>query len=626
MSYRQDDDSGDDRLARVRDVMSHPEDVDLPEGLSSADEGASPGHDDPGHDGIDPGPPPPPADDEEAPPPEARCVGLPLNDFGNGQRLIVHFGADLIWIPRVGWFVWTGKVWRSDPDGIEVRRLAHQLSELIAREIHHMPLAREDEQVLSEAETAAAELEKLGVIPAKDRTDDQLSQMARAAKILAMAKDVKDRRDKSIGRRLTHAKNAGNSNALKNLMVEAATSIARPLDDLDADPLVINTLGGVLRFTMEPGEDDGGANPPRPAPRLQVEPHSREQLLSKIVPVDYDPKAACPQFLAFLERIQPAAEMRRFLQRWLGYSLSGLTSEQKFAFFYGAGANGKSVLVDLVAKIAGDYAASAKIESITGKNRRGGGDATPDLMPLIAARFVRTSEPDEGQRLQEGLIKELTGGEPILVRALNENFVLVYPIFKLTISGNHKPEIHGGDDGIWRRVLLVPFDIQIPPEERDADLGAKLWEERAGILNWLLAGLMDYLSGGLQVPDAVSAATADYREDSDPVGTFLTTCCDVTGSAEDRIPAKRLGEAINWWIDDAGRGTWHPQTIYKKLRAKAERWKSPRTGQMFRSRKASTAFYEGLRFTEEFGKRFNALHRDQAGKIIPGQHDPEDLR
>lgn len=614
-----------DRLSRVRDVMQQGEEVDLPDGLVPPDAGSSPGHDDPGHDGIDPGPPPPPPEEGEAPPPEAACVDLPLNDLGNGQRLIVHFGADLIWIPRVGWFVWTGQVWRTDPDGIEVRRRAHRLTELISREIWHMPLAAEDDRILSEAEAAAQDLEELGVIPAKDRTDDQLQQMARAAKLLAVAKDIKDRRDKSIGRRLTHAKNAGNSNAIKNLMTEASAAIARPLADLDADPLMINTNGGVLQIVMEPGEDDGGANPPRPVPRLHVLPHAREQLLSKIIPVEYDPEAKCPLFLSFMERIQPVPEMRRFLQRWLGYSLTGLTREQKFAFFYGGGRNGKSVLSDLIAKIAGDYAASAKIESITGKNRRGGGDATPDLMPLIAARFVRATEPDEGQRLQEGLIKDLTGGEPILVRALNENFILVYPIFKLTISGNHKPEIHGGDEGIWRRVMLVPFEIQIPPDEVDLELGAKLWEERAGVLNWLIEGLMDYMRGGLQVPDQVIAATAEYREDSDPIGTFLTTCCDVTGSAEDKIGAKRLSEAINWWLEDSGRGEWKDRTIWTKLKGKAERWKSPRTGQTFRARKSSVSFYEGLKFSDDFKRRFDGLHRDQSGKIIPGQSGMEGI-
>ena len=162
---------------------------------------------------------------------------------------------------------------------------------------------------------------------------------------------------------------------------------------------------------------------------------------------------------------------------------------------------------------------------------------------------MRTSEPDDGQRLQEGLIKELTGGEPILVRALNENFVLVYPIFKLTISGNHKPEIHGGDDGIWRRVMLVPFDVQIPQEERDPELGAKLWAERAGILNWLIKGLLEYLAHGLQVPDLVLAATAEYRDDSDPLSTFLTGCCGVCGNPEHSMRSKDLCDAYAFWLE-----------------------------------------------------------------------------
>ena len=607
-------------IARVRAVMSSLEEVDMPEGLTIPEDGASPGAEDPGFDGIDPGISPPPDGDGEMPP-EARCVNFPLNDFGNGKRLIEHFGPDLIYVPRVGWFRWTGRVWRADPDGIDVRRLTHNLTDLIAAEIHHMPLAEEDDRILSEAEMAQQELEELGVIPAKDRSDDQLASMARAAKLLAVAKDIRDRRDKSIGRRLTHAKNAGNSNAIKNLMTEASAIIARPLEDLDAAGLEINTESGVLRFWTAPGEDDGGSNAPHPEGQFELVPHAREQLLTKIVPVEYDPAARCPRFIAFLQRIQPVPEMRRFLQRWFGYSLTGMTSEQKFAFFYGAGANGKSVLVDLMARIFGDYAASAKIESITGRNRRGGGDATPDLMPLIGARFVRTSEPDEGQRLQEGLIKELTGGEPILVRALNENFVQVYPIFKLTISGNHKPEIHGGDDGIWRRVLLVPFEVQIPPEERDPDLVNKLWDERSGILNWLVQGLLGYLSHGLEVPDAVSAATQEYREDSDPMAAFLTQCCMVTGNPEDSIKAKDLSEAFNFWMDDGGRGAWKPRTVYMRLKGKAGKWKSPGTGQMFTARKSSEQFYDGILFAEAFRNRFEVHQFDTARRPQSQRHD-----
>ncbi|OWJ69835.1 hypothetical protein CDV50_16070 [Haematobacter massiliensis] len=586
-----------DRVESVRSIMSNPEDVDLPEGMDvTPEDGAnSPPPEDPApRDGGEP--------DE---PPAARCVDLPLNDHGNGQRLIAHFGSNLVNVKRVGWFVWDDTRYIADPDDVAVRRLAHRMTELIEAEVEYMTLPDAEAEILAEAEQMAVILDEIGVIPAKDRTPDQLDQMIAANRVIAAGKEIKDRRDKSIGRRLTHAKNAGNSNTINNMITEAGAIIARPLEDLDADPLVINTLGGVLRFRTEPNtEDDGGMYAPPPKVIVERLDHSRDQLLTKIMPVGLDPAAKCPTFVAFLNRIQPSREMQGFIQRWFGYSMTGLTLEQVFAFFYGAGANGKSVLVDLMARIMGDYAASAKIESITGRSRRGGGDATPDLVPLIGARFVRTSEPDQGQQLQEGLIKELTGGEPIMVRSLNENFITVYPFFKLTISGNHRPEIRGGDDGIWRRVMLVPFEVQIPPDERDPDLGDKLYAERDGIMNWLVQGLRDYLAHGLQIPDQVLSATAEYREDSDPLATFLTQVCGVSGKPEHSMRAKMLQEAFAYWLDEGGRGAWKPRTIFNGLSAKQGKWRSPATGQTFTRRKTSDAYYDGIALLEPFKSRF----------------------
>jgi putative DNA primase/helicase len=613
----------DDGAEAVRRIMAGGVPVDMPEGLSRAEgaDHAQGGADDDaqaGWDGMNPGPPP---DDAAEEPPEKRCAAFPLNDYGNSLRLIEHFGSDLTSVPRVGWFTWDGRRWALDADALAARRKAHGLSDLIAKEVHWMPPTAGQGAVLQRLGQLRADLAAVDEDPGLAGDATLYDFRAGLRKRIAECEKELDGWFKSIARRLTHAKNAGNSNAIKNMMGEAAAILARPLETLDASPLDINTEGGVLRFSLAPGEDEGGQAPPLPVARFDLLPHAREQWLTKLMPVAPDPAAACPLFDDFLRRIQPLAEMRSFLQRWFGYSMTGLTAEQKFTFFYGSGANGKSVLVDLMARIMGDYAASAKIESITGKNRRGGGDATPDLMPLIGARFVRTSEPDEGQRLQEGLIKELTGGEPILVRALNENFVLVYPIFKLTISGNHKPEIHGGDDGIWRRVMLVPFDVQIPPEERDPDLGKKLWEERAGILNWLVEGLRQYLTYGLMVPGAVEAATQDYREDSDPVGTFLTKCCCITGAPADSISAKALGQAFVFWQDRAGEGAWTERTVQKRLKARAGRWKSPVTGQAYTSRKASTAWYDGIQLVEPFRSEFQNAPRAQDGTPLRGRAD-----
>lgn len=592
----------------VRAIMQAPEDVDLPEGMAAPDNVG-------GWDGVNVPPAPPPEDDGEAPPPEKICASLPLNDYGNGMRFKTHFGKDVLWVPRVGWFEWCGTHWKRDPDEIGLRRKAHQMTDLIAKETWFMDWTEREREALDAGEAAEAILEEVGAIPKKDRTDEQSRAFKEAQIAVDRAAEVRDGHKTAIGRRLTHAKNAGNTNAIKNMLTEAAVTLSQPLEDLDARPLEVNTETGVLSFSVLDLSDEGAGR----VAEVKILQHEREQLHSKIIPVAYDPAATCPLFDEFLERIQPIPEMRRFLQRWLGLSMTALTGEQKFAFFYGSGANGKSVLVDVMARLLGDYAASAKIESLTGRNRRGGGDATPDLVPLIGARMVRASEPDEGEKLQEGLIKELTGGEPILVRALHSDFVLVHPQFKLTISGNHRPEIRGGDDGIWRRVLLVPFDIQIPPAERDPKLGEKLWEERSGILNWLIEGLLDYLERGLQVPQAVSEATQAYREDSDPVGTFLTVCCLVSGEADRTISARDLGEAFNFWLDDQGKGTWTPMTVSKRLAAKAERWKSPTTGRTFTARKASSAFYDGIELVEPFKTRFLNMPRDAQGRILRGR-------
>jgi putative DNA primase/helicase len=234
---------------------------------------------------------------------------------------------------------------------------------------------------------------------------------------------------------------------------------------------------------------------------------------------------------------------------------------------------------------------------------------------------VRASEPKEGEPLQEDLIKELTGGEKMMVRALHTNFIEFWPYFKLTMSGNHKPEVRGTDEGIWRRIHLVPWSVTIPEARRDRALGEKLWAERSGILNHLIAGLLDYLEGGLQVPVQVSDATREFREESDPVGTFLTQCCLVTGEAADSLRSLDLVEAFNWWLSESGGGEWRPRTVSIAIKKKSRQWKSA-AGRSFTERKASTMAYDGIRFNDLFGPKFRALLRDHKGNILRSR-DPD---
>ncbi|OLS46005.1 hypothetical protein BV509_17680 [Rhodovulum sulfidophilum] len=596
----------DDPLDRVRGAFAAADDVDMGD-MPEPD--APGGPEDPGGGAEPPHPPSGPDGDDPLGPVRA-AAEQPLNDYGNGQRFCIHFGEDLTFVPRVGWFVWTGTHWEKDPDELAVRRKAQRIWALIEQEVEVLEPTKSEKKVIAEERRLRERANALENLPEAERAEDHDDELgtirARLRSIEAILKDRKS----LIGRRLTHAKNAGNSGPIGNMIEQAQPALARAYEDLDADPLTVNTLSGTLRFSAV------GAEGMSPVAEMRVQPeHLRGDLLSKIMPVAYDRAATAPRWDAFLEEILPDATVREFVQRWMGLSMTGIKM-QRLAFLYGGGANGKSVLVDTIARVLGPYAATARIESLTGTNRRGGGDATPDLIPLMGARFVRTSEPDEGQRLQEGLIKELTGGEPLMIRALHSDFLEFSPYFKLTMSGNHKPEIRGTDDGIWRRVLLVPFDVQIPEDRRDPDLANKLWEEAPGILNWLIEGLTDFLEGGLRPPDRVLEATAEYREESDPVGAFLTESAIVTGAEADFIYSRDLIEAFNFWLEDRGETRWGGRTVSLRLKQKESRWRHPHTGKSFIRGKRDATGYRGLRFTDEFAARM-ADRRDRGGAGAP---------
>lgn len=588
----------------IRDRFASAETVTPGDGLTPAGGGNAPGD-------------APPSVD----PPEATGARFPLNDTGNGQRFALYFGADALPVPRVGWFVWDGKRWKKDPDEIRVRAKAQKVQDHIAAELPFIRLKPAEVRLKESERKIKARLNDIRANRDGLSADDVMALAAAAEEELEAIQAKLWGRGATMPAHLSFGRSSGNKAKIDATLTEATVELAREVDDLDADPLTVNTESGILRFSVTGGGDAGYSR----TADMALEPHAREvniagrnapQLITKMMPVAYDPAARAPVFEAFLERIQPDREMRAFLQRWFGLSMTGLTGEQKFAFLYGAGANGKSVLVDVMARLFGDYATTAKIESLTGRNRRGGGDATPDLVPLVGARLVRASEPEEGERLQEGTIKELTGGEPILVRSLHADFVEVHPIFKLTISGNHKPDIRGTDDGIWRRVLLVPFDVQIPKEERDERMIEKLLTEGPGILNWLVEGLLDYLERGLQEPQAVLAATQEYRADSDPIGTYLSDACCVTGDSDDFLTARDLIDGFNLWLDQKGEPMWPGRKASLTFKSKAGRYRDPGTGKSYESGKRRVTGYHGIKFQDMFRREFEDAPRNVQGKPV----------
>lgn len=612
-----------DAVARL---MAAPEDVDLPDSvraeaesrLRAAEDDGDPGPDphdgemEPDH-GIDGEDIPPEGGDPVDPDKLRKASGFDRNDLGNGQRLVLHFGDDLMFVPRVGWHVWDSRVWQVDPDMIATRKKAQRLPELVLREVPFIVLSDEKMAVIARRDALHGELRDLEGQTGEDgkRPDEVEARIRRVEGELRTIEILHASLSKIRTAHRTFARSSGNTAKIKAGLTEAEVPLARRVEDLDQAPLDVNTETHVLRFVVTPRPGTW------PLVEVQAIPHDRALRMTKIMATGYDPVASAPVFQAFLDRIMPDPDMQAFLQRWFGYSMLGLTNEQALAFFYGMGANGKSALTDTIARLMGSYAATAKIESLTGQNRRSGGDATPDLINIVAARMVRASEPEKGVQWQEGLIKQLTGGEPILVRALNENFFEATPIFKLTIGGNHAPDIRGMDDGIWRRLMIVPFDVQIPKAERDPLLVHRMVEEGPGVLNWLVEGAKAFLEMGLAPPAQVSRATDDLRQDADPYGKFLDESCVVTGDDRDSITSRELMLAFMFWQMRRGETPFKERTISTNMKDHSRRWRSPRTGKQFAARETGRFVgYDGLKLADIFRKEWDAAPKDQTGRAL----------
>jgi putative DNA primase/helicase len=270
-------------------------------------------------------------------------------------------------------------------------------------------------------------------------------------------------------------------------------------------------------------------------------------MITKLVPVEYDQGATCPfTWLSFLQTVLAGnAALIKFLQKAIGYALTGSTREQSLFFLYGLGANGKSTLLDIILRLLADYGKRTSGETFLVKK---GGQIPNDIAALRGARFVAAVEVESGRRLAEVLIKEMTGGDTISARFLHAEFFEFKPEFKIFLAANHKPVIRGTDHAIWRRVHLIPFDVQIPEEQQDKELPAKLQAELPGILNWAIEGCLLWQREGLMPPQEVTEATEGYREEMDPISDFIAECCIVAPGAS--VKAKELYGAYTEWAED----------------------------------------------------------------------------
>jgi putative DNA primase/helicase len=316
------------------------------------------------------------------------------------------------------------------------------------------------------------------------------------------------------------------------------------LEELDTDPWRLNVPNGTLDLRT------GALHPARPA-----------DLLTKLAGVAYDPTAPCPQWERFLGTVlNQDADLIRFLQKALGYTLTGDTREQCLFLLYGTGANGKSTLLTTVRKVCGDYARQTPTETLLLKR----GDAIGnDVARLCGARFVVAVEAEGGRRLAEVLVKQLTGGDTVAVRYLYQEAFEYAPTFKLFLAVNHKPVVQGTDNAIWRRMRLIPFAVTIPIEAQDRELGDKLQTELPGILRWMVEGCLAWQREGLGIPQAVQSATEGYRGEQDVLAQFLTERCSL-GQGE-QVKSSDLYAEYAGWCAQAGESRLSPRELASRL-------------------------------------------------------------
>lgn len=276
-----------------------------------------------------------------------------------------------------------------------------------------------------------------------------------------------------------------------------------------------------------------------------VKAHNPEYYFTKITSVDCAEAADCPRWLAFLDDIFAGdKDLIRYIQKAVGYSLTGSTAEQCAFFFYGTGRNGKSTFIDVIRDVFGDYAANIQPETIMVKSSQSNA-INSDIARLKGARLVTSVEPNEGVRLNEGLLKQLTGDDTVTARKLYSEEFEFKPEFKLWMATNHKPIIRGTDTGIWRRIHMIPFNVQIPEDKVDKNLTHKLKAEMAGIFKWCIDGCLMWQREGLQMPAAVLKSVREYRREMDVISAFIEDKCTLEGT----VQASMLYAAYVSWAD-----------------------------------------------------------------------------
>lgn len=344
----------------------------------------------------------------------------------------------------------------------------------------------------------------------------------------------------------------------KNIMNELMHRKTVTPDEFDKDDMLLNVANGYIDLTSR-----------------ELYKHDINRMFSQIANTDYSEKMQPAVWLDFLNDIFAGDKaVIRYIQKALGYSLTGSTREQVMFILFGKGRNGKSIFVETIAEILGDYSNNMQAKSLMVKKND---NVNTDIARLSKARFVTSSEPNEGFRFDEGLIKQITGGDKVTARFLYAEEFEYTPKFKIWVSTNHKPIIRGTDDGIWRRLVLIPFDVQIPEEKVDKDLKYKLLREAPAILNWMAEGAYMWMREGLELPEKLKASSKAYRTEMDVIEQFIEDECKRVDDG--RVKANELYSVYKNWANENNAYKMSNKDFGQKMKEK------------FKSKRMNTGMY-----------------------------------
>lgn len=378
---------------------------------------------------------------------------------------------------------------------------------------------------------------------------DALGHVQELAKVTARSIHIEASltSDQNLARQLSsHALATHSLKGLRAMVTMAQTDprITARAESYDTDQFLLNVANGTIDLRAG-----------------KLREHDAKDMLTRLAPVAHDENAKCPRWEKFMDEITGGdKDLAEYMRSMVGYFLTGDTKESAFFILHGGGSNGKSVFLNVVQRLLGDYAATADFGTfLDGK----GGNVRNDLARLNGVRFTLSSETGIGKRLDEVVMKQITGGDRIAARFLFKEYVEFVPQFKLALATNHLPAIVGTDNGIWRRVRVIPFEVKFSEEQQDKSLMDQLIEELPGILNWAIEGCLAWQKKGLITPKKVESAVSDYHKDADTVHGFISSECVMDPRSS--VGASELYNAYDSWTQNQGVFTLSKPLFGKRL-------------------------------------------------------------